>query len=518
MPATMDDKVADLRARKARALEMGGAEAVARHRASGRLPVRERLGLLLDEGSWFEIGALALPELRTERFVPGDGVVTGFGRIDGALVGVIGIDSTILAGTTAPTSMRKQSRLIEHAQRAGFPIVLLCDADGGRIPDVMGWRFSGLPLDFLSFVKPAPGQAPVPRAAAILGPSYGDSALHASTAHFTVMIESGAVALSGPSVIAPAIGEIISDGALGGPEPAQAAGNVHMVVASEAEAMDAIAAFLSYLPANAALEAPVAPTRAPRTSPQELAMIVPLGAKAGYDMRSVLAAIADAGSILPWGAGWGPSLITALARIAGASVGIVANQPIVNAGALDPPALAKELDFVELCDTFNLPLVFLNDVPGLMIGSQAERGGILKAYERLVARIADATVPKIGVVLRKAYGGGHFAMGGRPTRPDFLFAWPSAEMGFMAPETGVKTVYRRRLEKVLREEGAAAMQALIDRLTREWTVESEPWEAAAHLSFDDIIEPGETRDVIARAIEIAWGARHPRVAARPIGG
>jgi acetyl-CoA carboxylase carboxyltransferase component len=195
-------------------------------------------------------------------------------------------------------------------------------------------------------------------------------------------------------------------------------------------------------------------------------------------------------------------------------VGIAANQPIVNAGALDPAALTKLHDFVALCDAFNLPLVFLQDVPGLLIGSQAEAGGILKAYERLVARIAQATVPKVGVVFRKAYGGGHFAMGGRPTRPDFLFAWPSAEMGFMAPETGVRTVYRRRFEALAQEQGPDVARALAEQLTREWTVESEPWEAAANLALDDVIEPAETRNVIARAIEIAWGPRTPRVARR----
>ena len=195
---TMAALIADLRARQARAREMGGADALARHRASGRLPVRERVDLLIDEGSWFEIGALALPELRTAKHVPGDAVVTGFARLDGRHVGVIGIDSSIVAGTTAPTSMRKQGRLIEIAQRNGFPIVLLCDADGGRIPDVMGWRFSHLPLDFKTFLAPTDGGPLVPRAAAVLGPSYGDSALHASTAHFVVMLRSASLAQVGP--------------------------------------------------------------------------------------------------------------------------------------------------------------------------------------------------------------------------------------------------------------------------------------------------------------------------------
>ena len=319
--------------------------------------------------------------------MPGDGVVTGFGRIDGRTVGLIGIDATVLAGTTAPVSMRKQGRLIEQAQRFGYPLVLLCDADGGRIPDVMGWRFSGLPLDFQTFLKPRPGEPPVPRAAAVLGPSYGDSALHASTAHFVVMVASAAIALSGPSVVEAAIGEQLTDAELGGPEGAQAAGNAHMVAEAEADAFDAIAAFLSYLPSSAASPAPAAPAAAPATDPAELPSIVPASSR--VRLRHAPGARGDRGrrdSIFPWGAGWGPSLITALARIEGQPAGIVASQPLTGAGALDPAALAKETKFVDLCDTFNLPLVFLHDVPGLMIGSQAERGGILHAYEAWSSR------------------------------------------------------------------------------------------------------------------------------------
>ena len=328
---------------------MGGPDALERHRASGRLPVRERLDLLVDEGSWFEIGALALPELRTSRHVPGDGVVTGFGRLDGRRIAIIGIDASVLAGTTAPTSMRKQGRLIERAQKSGLPLVLLCDADGGRIPDVMGWRFSHLPLDFTSFLGPTDGTPPIPRAAAVLGPSYGDSALHASTAHFVVMVRTASIALVGPSVVEAATGEVLSDAELGGPDAALEIGNAHMVVDTEAEAMDAIAAFLSFLPSNAALPAPPAPPRPPAVPSSDLERLVPLDARAGYDMRRVIEAIADEGGILPWADGWGPALLTCLGRIEGAPVGIVANQPIVKAGALDAAALAKACAFVDLC-------------------------------------------------------------------------------------------------------------------------------------------------------------------------
>jgi acetyl-CoA carboxylase carboxyltransferase component len=502
---SMQDRLAELRARQERAREMGGEEGLRRHRASGRLPVRERVEMLVDEGSWFEIGALALPEMRGERHVPGDAAVTGFALLDGRRIGVIGIDSSLLAGTTAPIGMRKQGRLIDLAQQKGFPIVLLCDADGGRIPDVMGWRFSHLPLDFKTFLKRTDGGPQVPRAAAVLGPSYGDSALHASTANFVVMANFSSLALVGPSVIEPSTGEKLTDQELGGPDKALAVGNAHMAVDTEAEAMDAIAAFLSFLPANSAQPAPVAPPDAPAIDGAELEGIVPTGTKAGYDMRRVIEALADRHSILPWADAWGPSLLACLARLEGHPVGIIANQPIVRAGALDADALTKEHDFVDLCDTFNIPLVFLHDVPGLMVGAEAEAKGTLKAYERLTLRVATAKVPKVGVVLRKAYGGGHFAMGGRPTHPDFLFAWPTAELGFMAPDTGIRTVHRRQLETTLREQGQAAHDALLARFTGEWTAISEPWEAAAHLVLDDVIEPAHTREVLLRALAVAWG-------------
>jgi acetyl-CoA carboxylase carboxyltransferase component len=494
-------------------MQMGGPDGVAKHHASGRLTVRERIERLIDPDSWLETGLLAKPELRREKPIPGDAVVTGYARLNGRDIAVIGIDSSVMAGTTAPTSMRKQSRLIETAQRVGLPIVLLCDADGGRIPDVMGWRFSGLPLDFQTFLAPLPGQAKVPRAAAILGPSYGDSALHASTAHFVVMVRSGSVALSGPSVVNRAIGEDVSDDTLGGPAMAEASGNVHLVVETERDAIDTIGAFLAYMPSTEREPAPVGMPRSPMLPADSVGDLVPHNARRGYDMRDVIASIVDAASILPWADGWGPSLLTCLARLDGKPVGVIANQPLVGAGALDPSALSKERAFVDLCDTFNLPLLFLQDVPGLLIGTEAERNGILHCYEALVSRIAKAQVPKVAVVVRKAYGGGHFAMGGRPTHPDFLYAWPGAEMSFMAPETGVATIHRRRLDQAMAEGGQSSYDELLASLEQEWVDESAPWESAAHFHLDDVIEPGETRRVVQRSFEIAWGSRS-RVAAR----
>lgn len=504
---SMEERLAELERRRETALAMGGPERVARHHDSGRLTVRERIDMLLDKGSFHEIGMLAEPEIRHERPIPGDGCVTGFGRIDGRRVCLIGIDATTLAGTTAPISMKKQGRMAEFAARKGLPLVLLCDADGGRIPDVMGWRFSGLPFDFSTFLQVPERYPEIPRIAAVLGPAYGDSALHAGTAHIVVMTEGSSVALSGPSVVSSAIGEQVDDEELGGPARAQEVGTAHIVVPTEEEAFKAISAYLSYLPNNASRPAPSGPATAPTRPIDSLLSTVPTNSKQAYDMNEVIDAIIDASTFLPWRPQAGQALITAFARMGGNPVGLIANQPMVGAGALDPKALEKAHGFVKICDTFNLPLVFLQDVPGLMIGIEAEREGIVLWYERLVARVARAKVPKVAVVIRKAYGGGHFAMGGRPTSPDLLVCWPTAELGFMAPDAGVKTVNRRRLEKAEAEGGIEARRALEEELTVEWMDESEPWEAAAHIYMDDIIDPRETREVIMAGIDFGWGDR-----------
>jgi len=506
-PATMERSLAELQRRRAVALEMGGTERVARHHATGRLTARERIAGLLDEGSFYEIGMLAEPELRLDRPVPGDGVITGLGRIDGRRVCIIAIDATILAGTTAPISMRKQGRMAAFAARKGLPLVILADADGGRIPDVMGWRFSGLPFDFSSFLQTPEGLPPIPRVAAVLGPGYGDSALHAGTAHVVVMTESSSIALSGPSVVASAIGEKVTDQELGGPEHAQEVGTAHLVVPTEDEAFAAIAAFLSYLPSNASVAVPLAPAVAPRRSAESLLTAIPANPRQAYDMNDVVEAIVDADTVLPWRPEAGRAVMTVFARMEGQAVGVIANQPSHGAGALDARALEKAHGFVELCDTFNIPLVFLQDVPGLMIGLQAERQGIVLWYERLVARLARTRVPHVAVVLRKAYGGGHYALGGRPTLPDLLVCWPTAELGFMAPDTGVVTVNRRALEDAEREGGPEARARLEGELTGQWMDESEPWEAAAHFFVDDIIDPRDTRQVILTGIEFGWGTR-----------
>ncbi|MCW3010468.1 MAG: hypothetical protein JWO90_872 [Solirubrobacterales bacterium] len=508
LPAT---PLEELARRRAEALAMGGPEKIARHEATGRLTARARIDMLIDAGTWREIGMHALPEIRREVPSPGDAIVTGLAKVGGRKVAVVAIDATVLAGTTAPVNMRKQNRVAEWAGTSGFPIIFLSDNDGGRLPDLLGWRFSGVPFDFTTFLQSPPGSPSVPRITAVLGPSYGDAALHAAIADLVVMKRDSAIALSGPPVILGAIGEDVTGEELGGPKVAhETSGSAHVVVDEEQEAIDTIKRFLGYVPDASDLPAPIAPPAPPARDPAELATLVPDEPRRGYDMRKVLEAIVDADSLFHWGERFGRSLICALARIEGQPVGVVASQPLQRAGVLDVAALTKELRFVELCDTFNIPLVFLQDVPGLMIGTEAERGGILGCYERLAAALARANVPKVAVIVRKAYGGGHIALGGRPVHPDLLVAWPTARMGFMAPDTGVRTVHRRKLDRLEAEEGLEARDALAAELEAEWAEESQPWEAAANIILDDVIHPCETRQVIAEAIEFAWGSR-PRV-------
>ncbi len=505
---TVADRVAELAERRAAALAMGGPERIARHHESGRLTARERIEQFVDPGSWREMGLLALPENRRAEPSPADAIITGVARVDGRKVCLVAIDPTVLAGTTAPVNMRKQNRVAEWAGRRGMPLVFLSDNDGGRLPDLLGWRFAGVPFDFTTFLESPDGCPAIPRVTAALGPSFGDAALHCATSDLVVMTRTSAIALSGPPVVKGAIGEDLTNDELGGPKIAhETSGRAHMVVDAEAEAFDAMRRFLSYLPDSAALPAPVTAPAEPSRPAEDLLTILPATSRRAYDMRKMLDAIVDADSLFPWGERYGRSLITAFARIEGRPVGMIASQPMQRAGVLDVPALAKELEFVRLCDTFNVPLVFLQDVPGLMVGTDAEKNGILASYEHIVTAIANAGVPKIAVILRKAYGGGHIALGGRPVNPDLLVAWPTAEMGFMAPDTGVRTVYRKRLDKLAVEEGDAARDALVAELEAEWAAESQPWEAAANIILDDVIDPRETREVIASGIDFAWGSR-----------
>jgi acetyl-CoA carboxylase carboxyltransferase component len=506
---SMRELVADLQLRRRTALEMGGPERVERVRRSGRLTARERIDLLADPGSFREIGLLAEAELEREGMRgAADGCITGWAKVRGRVVGVIAMDPTVLSATTAYVNARKQMRLTHAVGKAGVPLITLADEDGGRMPDITGWRFGGLPLHFAEFLSTPPGFPMVPRLCAALGPCYGDSSLHAAAAHFTVMTEKASIALSGPSVLEKAIGEATDHQQLGGPSVAAGEpGYACMVVETEEDAIEALKAALGYFPDSAARRPPSLPAAEPAVHPDRLLDVVPTDPNQLYDIRQVIAAIVDRDTYFQWRDGQGGSLLTAFARIGGEVVGIVASQVMDRGGILDVTALNKMHAFYKVCETFNIPLVLLHDVPGVMVGSHQEQRGLLRALLETGEFLAKAEVPKISVIIRKSYGGGYFLMGGNPTLPDRLVAWPGAELGFMAADTAVRHVFQRRLRAAHEAGGVEAEEQLVDELVASWAFSSEPWEAASHFLLDDVIDPRETRDVIIGALESTWGSR-----------
>ena len=273
---SLSHPVEELERRRAEALAMGGEERIARQHETGRLTARERIALLIDAGSWNEFGLHALPEIRREAPSPGDAVVTGLGRVHGRKVGVVAIDATVLAGTTAPVNMRKQNRIAEWCGRKGLPLIFLADNDGGRLPDLLGWRFSSVPFDFSTFLQSPEGCPAIPRITAVLGPSYGDAALHAAIADMVVMKRDSAIALSGPPVIKGAIGEDVTGEELGGPKVAhETSGSAHIVVDTDAEAIETVKQFLDFMPDAADLPAPVVVPAEPARPAEGLMEISP---------------------------------------------------------------------------------------------------------------------------------------------------------------------------------------------------------------------------------------------------
>lgn len=484
---------------------MGGADRLQRRRDRGQLNARERIAGLIDPDSWRELGVLTRPEVeRPGEWGAADGVVTGFARLGGRQIAVIAIDATVLAGTTAKVNGRKTHQLMADAAAAGMPIVSLVEADGGRVPEALGWRFAETRIAFREFLHPGNGAAGIPlRLCAAFGACYGDSALHAAASDITLMTNAASIALAGPEVVRSAIGLTTTHQELGGPKVAERNGLAQLVVEDEHEALRSIRRILSYLPSSTDHCAPRTQPRPPDRGVEEIHRVAALPARASYDVRELVAAIVDGDSMLELGHGRGRSLYTALCRLDGHTVGVVASQPKHQGGVLDVAALEKELWFLTLCDRFNVPVLLLHDVPGLMVGPNEEQRGMVRAFRDVLAKLSHLAVPRISVIMRKSYGGGFFVMGGAQAMPTRLIAWSSAEMGFMAPTTAATVV------------GVEAAQA-VDRSPdsnsgRAWDVPSSaPWQAAERFYLHDVIAPEETREVVCDEIELAWGNR-PRI-------
>jgi len=497
----MKELVEDLKARRERALGMGGAEAIAKQHAGGKLTVRERIDRLFDEGSFNEIGLLAthanISPAMKGRETPADGVVTGFGKVNGRPASLIAYDFTVMAGSMGRTAEVKCNRAREIALSKRMPMIWLIDSAGARIQEAIGSTFAG--SGFL-FREESIMSGVVPMVAAMMGPGAAGTAYIPALADFVPMVKGTShMALGGPPLVKAVVGEDISAEELGGSRVhTEISGVADLEVADDAACIDAIKAYLSYFPSSNLEQPPIVACDDPADRMDEaLLSIVPDSARRAYDMKKVIAAIVDRGRFFEIKPGWAKNLITCLARLGGRPVGIVANQPMVLGGALDVDSADKAARFIMLCDAFHIPLVFLQDVPGFMVGSKVEKQGIIRHGAKMLYAVSEATVPKVTVVVRKAYGAGYFVMCGKAYEPDLIVAWPTAEISVMGPEGGTNIIFRKEIAAAVDPDQERA------RKVEEFRGLINPYIAVGGAFIDDVIDPRETRPVLIRAVEMA---------------
>jgi len=493
-----DPRILELRAMREKARLGGGPKRIAAQHEKGKNTARERIELLLDPASFNELEPYLThqgDELgATSERIAGDGVVTGYGRVDGRTIYVYAQDFTVFGGTLGEMQGRKICRLMDLALRDGAPIVGLIDSGGARIQE--GVRSLGGYAEL--FQRNARYSGVVPQISVMLGPCAGGAAYSPALTDLIVMVEKGSfMFLTGPDVIRTVTGEVVDLEHLGGAAVhLTTSGVAHLGAASEGEALALCRRVLAYLPSNNVESPPFAPSGDdPQRMDEELNSIVPLDRTVAYEMHAVIERVVDTGSFLELQPGWARNAIVGLARLGGFSVGIVAQEPSAVAGVIDIDAADKMARFVQFCDCFNLPLVTFVDSPGFLPGVEQEHGGIIRHGAKLLYAYAVATVPKIGTVTRRAYGGAYVVMSSKFLGADVTYAWPSAEIAVMGAEGAVNILYRKQIE------AAADPTAERARLEREYRERfGSPYHAAAAGYVDDIIEPRETRPKLIAAL------------------
>ena len=499
----------DLQARRAAARGGGGDEQIDRQHAAGKLTARERIALLVEEGTFVELGLHAQPHFSQRamdgRDAPADGVITGHGLVDGRPVAVCAYDFTVMAGSMGTTGELKVARLRNLALTQRMPFVWLLDSAGARIQETVGSLFAGTG-DL--FREEAVMSGVVPQVAAVMGPCAAGAAYIPGLADFVPMVSGrGSITLAGPHLVRVAIGEDVTQEELGGARVhCRRSGVGDMETADDEECIGRIREYLSYFPSHCEQPPPRRPVLDPVDRADEQLLDVLPETNRPYDMYDVIRRIVDDGGYLDVKGAWARRIITCLARMGGRPVGIVASQPLHFGGILDNDAADKAARFVTLCDAFGIPLVFLQDVPGFMVGTRVEAAGIIRHGARMLHAVAGATVPKVTVVLRKAYGAGYYVMCGRAYEPDLIVAWPTAEISVMGAEGAVEILHRTQVDAAPPQERDTVRAELVAAY-REVT---DVYVAARNGMIDDVIDPRETRPTIIRALDRAEGKRIER--------
>jgi acetyl-CoA carboxylase carboxyltransferase component len=500
--------VDDLHERRRVAELGGGPEKIARQHEQEKLTARERLALLIDDDTFVELGIHGRPHFSQRALegveAPADGVVTGYGKVDGRLVAVAAYDFTVMAGSMGMTGEMKVSRLRDLALSKRMPFIWLLDSAGARIQEAVGSLFAG--SGFL-FREEVTASGVIPQIAALMGPCAAGTAYIPGLADFVPMVKGrGSMALAGPYLVKAVTGEDVTQEELGGSRVhARKSGVADLEVGSDEECIQAIKDYLSYMPQNCELQPPIRVTDDPvEREDDDLIDVLPESNRKPYDMYEVIRRIVDDGVWFDMKPQFAKTIITCFARMGGRPVGIVANQPKQLGGILENDSADKAARFINLCDAFNIPLLFLQDVPGFMVGTKVEQAGIIRHGAKMLYAVSRATVPKITVVVRKAYGAGYYVMCGKAYEPDLIVAWPTAEISVMGAEGAVNIILRKQIEAA---EDPDAKRA---ELVGEFRKIIDPYIAAGNDMIDDIIDPRETRAVVIKALEMSATKRVDR--------
>jgi len=495
----LDPKVEKLRQLREKARLGGGKERIEKQHAKGKLTARERLDLLLDEGSFRELDMFVTHRATefglAERKFLGDGVVTGYGTVDGRLVYVFSQDFTVFGGSLG------EAKVMDLAMKNGAPIIGINDSGGARIQE--GVAALGGYADI--FLRNTLASGVIPQISAIMGPCAGGAVYSPALTDFIIMVEGTShMFITGPEVIKAVTREEVSFEELGGAMTHNTkSGVAHFAAKDEEEAIGLIRRLLSFLPQNNMEDPPFVPTGDPADRMDEaLDAIVPDSPTKPYDMKEVIRRVVDDGDFLEVHAHYAQNIVVGFARLGGHSVGIVANQPRVLAGVLDIDASDKAARFVRFCDCFNIPIVTFVDVPGYLPGVAQEHGGIIRHGAKLIYAYCEATVPKVTVITRKAYGGAYCVMSSKHIRGDINYAWPSAEIAVMGPEGAVNIISRREIAAA--EDPEAERQRLVREYREKFT---HPYVAASLGYIDEVIEPHETRPRLIAALEMLRNKR-----------
>lgn len=486
----------------------GGQDRIKAQHEKGKLTARERIDILLDEGSFTEVDPLATHhyheyEMQKKKFFT-DGVVGGYGTVGGRQIFVFAYDFTVLGGTLSNMGAKKITKLMDHAVRTGCPIVGIMDSGGARIQEGI------LSLDGFAdiFYHNQLASGVVPQITASIGPSAGGSVYSPAMTDFVIMVEKvGTMFVTGPDVVKTVLGEEISFDDLGGAMThGTKSGVAHFVAQHEYECMDYIRKLISFIPQNNSEEPPVIKTDDdPNRLDHNLINIIPDNPLQPYDMKEIINSIVDNGEFFEVHELFAPNIIIGYGRLNGKTVGIVANQPLHLAGALDIDSSNKAARFIRFCDSFNIPIITFVDTPGYMPGSNQEHNGIIRHGSKLLYAYCEATVPKITLVTGKAYGGAYIAMGSKNLRTDINYAWPTARCAVLGAEAAIKIICRKELAHADSEE---RRKQLIDEFAEKF---DNPYVAASHGTVDNVIDPAETRPMLIKALEMLANKREKQL-------